>query len=243
MYLDHWALSDFSEKPALRERVLRVLGRGTLMVSMLNMLETARMSGTSVESIASFLDEVGSNWAPIVLSSGAVRRRERDGILFPWRDELNMPVLLVAPRVQWKPGVLVRRLQEPWAADVLAKWEDTEVGDLSRLLKDARDRYRAGTLKLDRTNDIPDHLDTRSVFGTIIQRFVRGSGKLGRNNIEDLLHTCVPVAHADVVFLDGPTKRQLLDRLQTPAKVYSASEVEDGLEYLEAGWPPESPAC
>ncbi len=32
------------------------------------------------------------------------------------------------------------------------------------------------------------------------------------------------------------SKRQLLDRLSTPAKVFSASEVEDGLNYLENGW-------
>jgi hypothetical protein len=53
--------------------------------------------------------------------------------------------------------------------------------------------------------DVPAKLDTRAVFATITQRVVRKDVKLERHNIEDFLHTCVPVAHADAAFLDGKT--------------------------------------
>ena len=240
VYLDNWALGDFSEHDALRDRLLRVLARGTLLLSMLNLLETARARGRTIERIASFLDEVGPRWAPVALSARYVEEREDAGAEFPWRDETHMPVLLAGPRVFWKPGNLVRRLQEPWAKDALRKWEEQEVADIAALLGAGREAHRAGKLELDRTSDVPSKLDTRAVFATITQRVVRKEVKLERHNIEDFLHTRVPVAHADAVFLDGKTKRTLLERMDTPAKVFSASEVENALQWLETTWPEET---
>lgn len=237
VYLDHWALCDFSEDGALGGRLLRILSRGTLLLSMLNLLETARAKGRTAKSIAAFLDSVGPRWAPVALSSRYVEEREDAGVEFPWRDEVNMPVLLRAPRVAWRPGALVRRLQEPWAADAVRKWEDQEVADVAAMLDVARTRHLDGSLKLDRTSDVPARLDTRAVFATVVQRLIRKSVKLQRHNIEDFLHTCVPVTHCDVVFLDGPTKHQLLERMDTPAKVFSRTEVQEALVYLEKGWP------
>jgi hypothetical protein len=239
VYLDNWALGDFSEHAALRERLLRILAKGTLLLSMLNLLETARARGQTIQHIASFLDAVGSRWAPVALSTRYVEEREDAGTEFPWRDEKNMPVLLAAPRVFWRPGNLVRRLQEPWAKDAVRKWEEQEVADIAAILGAGREGHRAGSLKLDRTTDVPAKLDTRAVFATITQRVVRKDVKLERHNIEDFLHTCVPVAHADAVLLDGKTKRALLERMDTPAKVFSATEVESALEWLETTWPEE----
>ena len=39
VYLDHWALSDISGDAELRSRVLRVLQRGTLLFSSLNLMD------------------------------------------------------------------------------------------------------------------------------------------------------------------------------------------------------------
>ena len=77
----------------------------------------------------------------------------------------------------------------------------------------ARVAVRKGDLRLDGTNDLPAVLDTESVFATLIQRYVRGSLKIERHQIDDLLHAVVPIVRADVVFLDGPTKRELLKGL------------------------------
>lgn len=165
VYLDNWALGDFAEHAALRERLLRVLARGTLLLSMLNLLETARASRRTTKFIASFLDAVGPHWAPVALSTRYVGEREDAGAEFPWRDEKNMPVLLAAPRVFWKPGNLVRRLQEPWAKDAVRKWGEQEVADIAAILGAGRKGHRAGSLKLDRTTDVPANLDTRELLG------------------------------------------------------------------------------
>ena len=69
---------------------------------------------------------------------------------------------------------------------------------------------------------------------------VRASPATTARDGEDFLHTCVPVAHADAVFLDGKTKRALLERMGTPAKVFSASEVNEALEFLDR-YPPSVP--
>ena len=67
----------------------------------------------------------------------------------------------------------------------------------------------------------------------MVQRYARGSLKIERHQIDDLLHTVVPVIHADVVFLDGPTKRELLKGLNTRAKVFCKGELEAAFQHLE----------
>src|SRR6266852_9700462 len=122
IYMDHWALRNISSDLALRSRMLRILERGTLLFSFMNLLEIARNRGASVKNIISFLDGVGSHWAPISLSSSAVGRRERAGELEPWRAEYMLDWLR-APRVKGKVSGLVRSGQEPWAAQNLKAWE------------------------------------------------------------------------------------------------------------------------
>ncbi len=223
---------DISDDPALRSRMLRILERGTLLLSFMNLLEMARIKGATLNNVASFLDDLGSHWASMELSSSVVGRRECAGELEPWRNDF-IPFLLRAPGVGGKLSALVSRGQEPWAANALKLWEQQEAATISAWFSIGRDRVRAGTLELDRTSDIPDVLDSEGVFNTFTQRLMRGSLKLDRNQIDDLLHTIVPVTHADAVFLDRKTKI-LLERMDTRAKVFSKSEIEAAFQYLEA---------
>jgi len=232
VYMDHWALRNISSDPALRSRMLRILERGTLLFSFMNLLEIARNRGASVKNIISFLDGVGSHWALISLSSSAVGRRERAGELDPWRAEYMLD-WLHAPGVGGKLSGLVRRTQEPWAMREVNFWEKQEAAEISAMIAIARQRVRTGNMALDRTSEIPDVLDPRGIFETVIQRLTRGSLNLVRNQIDDLFHMIVPVAHADVVFLDSKTKK-LLEGMATRAKVFSKSEIEAAFQYLEA---------
>jgi hypothetical protein len=232
IYMDHWAHSDISGDRLLRPRLLRILQRGTLLYSWMNLLETARTKGRTLENIASFLEEVGSHWAPMLTSSSVVSRNERAGILEPWRADY-FDQLLRAPRVQGKLSNLVRRAQEPWAEDSLKLWEQQEAADIGEMISVARQRVRDDDLKLDGTADVPPVLDTRNVFAAVYQRYVRGSLKIERHQIDDLIHTIVPVTFADVVFLDGKTKN-LLERMDTRAKVFSKGEIDAAFQYLES---------
>lgn len=237
IYLDHWAFSTFSTQATMRERLLEVLERGTLLISILNFMEMARAKGATAKSIAAFLDAVGGRWAAITTTPGTVVSREREYRLDPWRDEVNLPVLLRAPGVQWRPANLARRMQEPLlAAQTLPGWERI-AASLAADFEVARRRVRAGDLKLDGFWDIPSELGTHVVFATVLQRLVRGSLNLERHQIDDLLHTCIPVTYCDVVFLDRKTKT-LLEGMETRAKVFYAGELEEALAYLEGRWPP-----
>jgi hypothetical protein len=80
---------------------------------------------------------------------------------------------------------------------------------------------------------VPDVLDAHGMFATVIQRYACGSLTTERNQVDDLLHTIIPAAYADVVFLDGPTKRELLKGLNTRARVFCRGELEKAFQYLE----------
>lgn len=232
-YLDHWALSDISNDSVLRERVLRISRYGTLLFSMFNLVETGRLHGPKLENIISFLEAIGPRWAPISPDRALIWRRERAGELDPWRDEQVFPHWLRAPQVDGKLPHLVRRFQEPWAAEAFKTWERREIADIRSYLSVAHERVRKGKLKLDGTSDVPFVLDSKGVFDTVIQRVVRRDVKLDRNQIEDVLHAIHSVPHADVVFLDWRTKK-LIERMRTRAKVFSRTELEDGLRELES---------
>jgi hypothetical protein len=231
VYLDQWALSDISKDSGLRPRLLAVLTRGTLLLSFMNLMEIARTKGSTFENIVSFFDEIGTHWASITLNSSEVGDRERIGELEPWRTDF-IEHLLSAPGVNGKLSNLVRRSHEPWAEAALKLWENQEAKNIGDMLAVARERVRKGDLKLDRTSGVPEVLDSRNVFATVIQRYVRGSLKLDRNQIDDLLHTIIPVTYADVVFLDTKTK-ELLTGMDTRAQVFSKNELERGIQYLE----------
>ncbi len=60
IYLDHWALRQFSSEMICGQRMLNVLSRrGTLLFSVINFAEVRRNSGLSHERIVAFLREVG----------------------------------------------------------------------------------------------------------------------------------------------------------------------------------------
>jgi hypothetical protein len=236
IYLDQWAFSTISTQAPLRDRLLNVLSRGTLLISILNFMEIARAKGATAASIAAFLDTVGGRWAAITTTPGTVVSREKEHRLDAWRDEVNLPVLLRAPGVQWKPANLARRLQESRAVQTLAECEKAAAG-IAADFEVARKRVRAGDLKLDGFWDIPSEVGTHAVFATVLQRLVRGSLNLERHQIDDLLHTCIPVTYCDVAFLDRKTKT-LLEGMETRAKVFYAGELEEALADLEGRWPP-----
>jgi len=213
-----------------------MLGRGTLFISLLNFVEMARTRGGTATNIPAFLDRVGVRWSALTLSPRMVVSREKQYRLDPWRDEIYLPHLLRAPGVHGKPGNLARRIQQPKIRNqIVAEWEKIAAGLAADFLE-ARRRNRTGDLTLDGFWDIPPELGTSTIFATTLQRLVRSSLKLERHQIDDLLHTCIPVAFCDVVFLDRKTKN-LLKGMQTHAKVFYAGELEEALSYLERLWP------
>ncbi len=163
IYPDHWALIDISEDAKLRSRMLQVLQRGTLLFSSMNLMGTARTKGADLENIATFLDEVGDRWAPISLNTTEVRLRERTGMLEPWRDEELLRWVRDAPGVGGKLSQLVRRGQEPWAAEANKLWEQGEAAKIGAMIADGREAFRKGTLKFGSLPAVHGVLDTKAL--------------------------------------------------------------------------------
>src|SRR5260370_29332083 len=60
VYLDHWAVREISKDPARRDHFLETFrDPGTLMLSILNILEMGRNSGESYRNIRALLDGPG----------------------------------------------------------------------------------------------------------------------------------------------------------------------------------------
>jgi len=110
------------------------------------------------------------------------------------------------------------------------RWEQQEAAAINAMISVARERKNA--LKLDGWSDVPQLLDWHGVHRTVIQRLAGGNVKLDRHQVDDLFHTVVPVAHADVVFLDRKTK-SLLKGMNTRSKVFSKREIEVAFQHLE----------
>jgi hypothetical protein len=83
VYLDHGALRALSSMPKLRTRFIEaVRRRGTLLFSIINLLECAGNSGPSAKELAFLFEEIGPHWDLIDLNWRKVIERERvwDGV-------------------------------------------------------------------------------------------------------------------------------------------------------------------
>ena len=69
IYLDHWAVRKLSKQGEVRDRFIAAFKhRGTLMFSLMNVVEIARdVSPERTAEIRSLLEEVGANWAPMTI--------------------------------------------------------------------------------------------------------------------------------------------------------------------------------
>ena len=74
VYLDHCAVRGISSDAAKTSRLKTIFQtRGTLMFSIVNMLEMARSSGRSYEMIRDMLDGLGPFWVPSDVDPERVR--------------------------------------------------------------------------------------------------------------------------------------------------------------------------
>lgn len=214
--------------------MLRVLSRGTLLISVMNVLEVARMVANATRlstlmRILDFLEAAGPNWVIVDLNVGSVGRREEQGDPLAWvntewcvRARRQLGCISLAP--------LVGRTTQPAVRAALGSW-GADATEVMQMVEVARARARVGTLSLDGTPR-PGSGRTPAVFDMLLQKLAMSDLALDRSQLDDLLHACVPLAYADVVFLD---KRwpMLLARHPLGRKVFPRARVDDALFVLE----------
>jgi len=84
IYLDHCAIRGISSDPANSARLKKIFeARGTLMFSVINMIEMAANSGRSYDQIRTMLDALGPYWVPSDVDPGRVDYNEKRGAVMP----------------------------------------------------------------------------------------------------------------------------------------------------------------
>jgi len=77
IYLDHWAMRLFAGDTTRRTRVLEGLKtKGTVLISIMNIVEIAGNTGQSATDLQAFLGRVGPHWFPISVNAALVAERE-----------------------------------------------------------------------------------------------------------------------------------------------------------------------
>jgi hypothetical protein len=261
VYLDHWALRRFSERPAEGERLKKaILSRnGTLVISWANVVEFAAMNKDTKAGRAAetFID---AHWPNLYFLRSepfeVVRREDERGRPQAGTDAASDEELLDAVAYNSiRIGVLMPEFAGVLATVIEAKAELHPTAE--RLKSSVREavlqrlkRIQADPEERNKVESAPTQAGrpraTLAAGELLLRELFRISDVMELNDSMDLLHAAVPLAYCDYVLLDGRW-RDLADRaisgmraagVKAPlAKVYSGKkgEVEKFLEALATG--------
>jgi hypothetical protein len=203
IYLDHCAVRSISSEPKWRAHLRETFQtRGTLMFSVVNMLEMARNSGPSYERIRDLLDDLGPYWLPSDPDPGMVLAREQQGDVAPKSFFVPLdifgPIFRQMPAGTFNLGAALEKLHDAQfrarAPDVLGN----RPGFL-KMLRGNRARHLAGEKFL--PLDLPPH-SIPWIEGSLIRLLVSDGKKIKENDAIDLLHAVVPLHYAIVLVFD-----------------------------------------
>ena len=203
IYLDHCAIRGISSDPAKREHLRKTFEkRGTLMFSVVNMLEMARNSGPSYERIRDMLDDLGPYWLPSDPDPATVLAREMQGDIAPQSFfvplEIFGHIFRAMPPGTVSLGTALEKIHDAdfreRAPDVLGKRPD-----FLRTLRAQRDLHLAGAKPLPITH--PEH-SLPWIELSLARLLVTDGKKIKENDATDLLHAVVPLRYAIVLVFD-----------------------------------------
>jgi hypothetical protein len=204
VYFDHWALREVSSSTTRQDHLLETFrSRGTLMVSLINMVEMAKQGpGPSHDRICRLLDGIGPHWVLTEFDAAVVGEREARGVHPPEAFLAPLDVFHVLYG-QLPPGTSM-------LGAALAQFHDDEAKarakamlaqfDLVERLRELRVRHRR------RDVTVPNPYPERSVGWIQLEllRYLVKDGKtIKDNDVVDAWHAVVPLRYAHVVLLDG----------------------------------------
>ncbi len=221
VYLDHWALLQFSENRSLTGRLTEGLSRrnGTLALSWVNLVEFTKMTMKEQACKAeTLIESILPRIFFLEVDSFTVIRREDDMLAggSPTPPHADSEFLRVFSQLK------------PTSLELFTAQDLFRVVQVSGL--DKRFDHLADSL-VDRVEELRNEMDTnpkllamirRSASGAQIQRGTRfilremvrtllidRGTKMTKNHAVDLFHTIVPVAYCDLVLLDKHWETQV----------------------------------
>ena len=203
VYFDHCALRCISSDPARRDHLRETFRtRGTLMFSVLNMLEMAQNRGDSYESIRLMLDDLDRYWLPSDLDSETVSQRERQGVRPP--AVFLVPVEMLSGIIQALPlGTysLGAALAKPHDAEFRSRAPELLQRSASLLAEFQRQRQ----LRQRGENLVPlkdPKFSVSWIQTSLLRLLIRDGKEVDGNDMNDVMHASVSLRYADVVVLD-----------------------------------------
>jgi hypothetical protein len=232
VYLDHWAVREISSNPAWRAHLLETFRtRGTLMFSLVNILEMGRNSGKSYADIRALLDDLEPYWVISDLDPRTAQAREDRGILPP--ASFLAPVELLGilfknmPAATFRLGSALEGLQDDnfreQATSLLEPW------DVIEHFEQARSRYRRGEAMV---SPPAPRFRPMWIHASLLQLLIKDGKAIKSNDVIDILHAVVPLAYAVVVLLDKAWV-SFSTRLGLPdTKIFARPQLDDALEAI-----------
>lgn len=204
VYFDHWALREVSSSASRQDHLLETFrARGTLMVSLINMLEMAKQGpGPSLDRIYCLLDGIGAHWVLTEYDPAVVGEREARGVVPPEAFIAPLEVFRLVYG-QLPPGTLM-------LGTALAQFHDDEARKRAKAmlaqfglverLRELRARHRRREVM------VPNPYPERSVGWIqleLLRYLVKDGKNIQDNDIVDAWHAVVPLRYAHIVLLDG----------------------------------------
>ena len=245
VYLDHSPMRRLSEDASRRDRFFRLFKRrGTLHISLANVVDTCGNSGLSAYKLERFLERVERHWAPINMNAAEVSTLEQTwhpGRAHPatgWRFIIDYLGHAAGP-LSLREVVKLTRGEN---GSALLREHDEQAAKLRQhvlamRLAVATDRRNLTRLLPIRTFDPAK--PASFVYHALMRVVLAQSFDMTRNDVTDLLHTTVPLAYSDL--LDrrwAEQARQVKRRMPdgNGARVFKVAELDTFLDAL-AGYP------
>lgn len=250
IYMDNWALSDFSTDASLRQRFLKLFkDRGTLAVSVMNAVEIASHHGEERPELRSFLGEIGPHWFPLTTSSDKVMEAQETD--HDTQSGCFSEAFLSDPhflsRLHTGNLTLVHLVDLTRGADGSALETADRSSEIAKALSSIRSKYAVDPKVLDTywpALPFSSQAPMRPIYNAFMRLCVKQSFNLTKvNHLRDLQHAIASVACAEMTLLDKHwTKqaREVQKQLKMPSdfvKIYWRAEVEQFLADV-AGYPP-----
>jgi hypothetical protein len=248
VYLDHWAVRLFSSDEERQRRFLATLDtKGTVLVSIANILEIAANTGQTADRIRDFLHAIGPRWFPISVNARSVADREET---FQPRD--NPPALgtVLVTDEQFRKrlevgdtslSALVDLTRDKQGGELLAAQAVDEASVIEGILYWRQEVSRDRTVLDQKWPPTAFQADrpTRAIYNALMRLCMKDTFVPDPNDVRDLLHAGVPMAYADLLLLDphwaaqvAKIKRELKLVANRPL-VFTKATVDGFLEAFE----------
>jgi len=204
IYLDHCAIRGISSDSKKCERLRKTFEtRGTLMFSVVNMLEMAANTGPSYEKIRDMLDGLGQYWVPSDIDPARALAKEIHEHAYP--PKVFFPPLSIfghifraLPEGTFSLGTALEKIHD---ADFRSR-APSVLGNRPGFLKTLREnraRHLAGEKLVPLT--APPHT-LPWIELSLVRLLVTDGKKIKENDAVDLLHAVVPLRYAIVLVFD-----------------------------------------